>query len=64
MKQISLSGINYSTFISREETAITEGARMLREIELEEPLRYAPGDGIERWLNSLLCLDAGKVLPF
>ncbi|EIW67515.1 hypothetical protein TREMEDRAFT_33355 [Tremella mesenterica DSM 1558] len=32
--------------------------RSLREIKLEEPIRYSPGDQIEKWLNSLLCLDA------
>jgi len=25
---------------------------------LDEPIRYAPNDPIERWLNDLLCLDA------
>ena len=30
----------------------------LREVVLEEPIRYAPGDGVERWMNDLLCLDA------
>ncbi|KAK9462438.1 GNAT acetyltransferase 2-domain-containing protein [Lipomyces oligophaga] len=34
------------------------GSRTLREIELNEPIRYAPGDPVERWLNKLLCLDA------
>jgi N-acetyltransferase 10 len=33
-------------------------ARSLREIKLDTPIRYAPGDKVERWLNSLLCLDA------
>lgn len=33
-------------------------ARSLREITLSEPIRYAQGDGVERWLNRLLCLDA------
>ncbi|KAK4689014.1 N-acetyltransferase 10, partial [Tremellales sp. Uapishka_1] len=32
--------------------------RSLREIKLEEPIRYSPGDNVERWLNNLLCLDA------
>ncbi|KAF9048951.1 DUF699-domain-containing protein [Panaeolus papilionaceus] len=36
--------------------------RTLREIKLETPIRYAPGDEIEKWLNSLLCLDA-TILP-
>jgi N-acetyltransferase 10 len=34
------------------------GGRSLREITLSEPIRYAPGDQVERWLNKVLCLDA------
>ncbi|KAG9004129.1 hypothetical protein FRB93_010477 [Tulasnella sp. JGI-2019a] len=37
-------------------------ARTLREIKLEEPIRYSIGDQVERWLNTLLCLDA-TILP-
>mmetsp|Transcript_12042 Transcript_12042/g.13192 ORF Transcript_12042/g.13192 Transcript_12042/m.13192 type:complete len:1120 (+) Transcript_12042:44-3403(+) len=32
----------------------------LREIELLMPIRYAEGDGVEGWLNKLLCLDSGS----
>jgi N-acetyltransferase 10 len=32
--------------------------RSLREIKLDEPIRYSPGDHVEKWLNNLLCLDA------
>jgi N-acetyltransferase 10 len=32
--------------------------RTLREITLSEPIRYAAGDSVEKWLNKLLCLDA------
>lgn len=32
-------------------------ARTLREVVLDEPIRYAPGDKVEKWLNKLLCLD-------
>ncbi|PFH63463.1 hypothetical protein XA68_10057 [Ophiocordyceps unilateralis] len=35
-----------------------QATRRLREISLAEPIRYAPGDGVEKWLNKLLCLDA------
>ena len=35
--------------------------RSLREIKLEEPVRYSPGDQVEKWLNGLLCLDATVV---
>ncbi|KAH0544210.1 killer toxin resistant protein [Glutinoglossum americanum] len=34
------------------------GGRSLREITLSEPIRYATGDAVEKWLNKLLCLDA------
>jgi N-acetyltransferase 10 len=34
------------------------GGRSLREITLSEPIRYAQGDSVEKWLNRLLCLDA------
>jgi len=34
------------------------GSRTLREITLSEPIRYAAGDAVEKWLNRLLCLDA------
>ncbi|KAJ9132521.1 RNA cytidine acetyltransferase [Pleurostoma richardsiae] len=32
--------------------------RSLTEISLTEPIRYGKGDAVEKWLNSLLCLDA------
>lgn len=32
----------------------------LREIELLTPIRYAEGDPIESWLNTLLCLDSAS----
>jgi N-acetyltransferase 10 len=35
----------------------TPKARTLREIKLETPIRYSPGDRVEKWLNTLLCLD-------
>jgi N-acetyltransferase 10 len=43
--------------------AIHDGDRIsgsLREIELATPIRYAPGDEMEDWLNHLLCLDSGN----
>ncbi|KAG0225111.1 N-acetyltransferase 10 [Actinomortierella wolfii] len=42
-------------------TGVTMGTRTLREITLEEPIRYAPEDPVEKWLNKLLCLDASIV---
>ena len=32
----------------------------LREIELSTPIRYSEGDGVEMWLNNLLCLNCGS----
>ncbi|KAK4366831.1 hypothetical protein RND71_014711 [Anisodus tanguticus] len=32
-------------------------------IELNESIRYASGDRIERWLNALLCLDVTSSIP-
>ncbi|KAG6857245.1 hypothetical protein H0H87_007078 [Tephrocybe sp. NHM501043] len=32
--------------------------RSLREIKLDTPIRYSSGDNVEKWLNSILCLDA------
>ncbi|KAH6615638.1 GNAT acetyltransferase 2-domain-containing protein [Chaetomium sp. MPI-SDFR-AT-0129] len=41
---------------AKESSAV--GGRSLKEITLAEPIRYAPGDKVEKWLNTLLCLDA------
>lgn len=35
--------------------------RTLKELTLEEPIRYAPGDPVEAWLGRLLCLEAAQV---
>lgn len=32
--------------------------RLLTELQMDEPIRYSSGDGVEAWLNTLLCLDA------
>ncbi|KAI8629615.1 DUF699-domain-containing protein [Xylariaceae sp. FL1651] len=37
-----------------------QGGRFLREITLEEPIRYSQGDGVEKWLNNLLVLDVAQ----
>ena len=31
------------------------GGRSLREVSLKEPIRYAEGDTVEKWLNTVLC---------
>lgn len=50
-----------SVSVSTGKKAITKAApkaRTLREIKLETPIRYSSGDNVEKWLNTLLCLDA------
>ncbi len=46
-----------ASFAASGESA-TLGRRKLTELSLETPIRYAVGDGVEKWLNGLLCLDA------
>ncbi|KAH8090110.1 pyruvate carboxylase [Aureococcus anophagefferens] len=36
------------------------GAKSLRELALEAPIRYAAGDDVEAWLHRALCLDSPK----
>jgi len=33
------------------------------QLTLNESIRYAPGDAVEKWLTDLLCLDATNVQP-
>lgn len=42
---------------NKQQVGVRSGGRQLREILLDEPIRYAPGDPVEKWLNKLLCLD-------
>ncbi|KAL7297347.1 hypothetical protein TKK_0009737 [Trichogramma kaykai] len=37
--------------------------RNLKELSLEEPIRYRAGDSVEKWLCELLCLDATTGIP-
>lgn len=41
----------------REGSTTATGDCLLKELKLEEPIRYSAGDPVEKWLNSLLCLD-------
>ncbi|KAF9699808.1 hypothetical protein EKO04_002229 [Ascochyta lentis] len=43
---------------TKDGTEPSMAGRSLREITLSEPIRYAQGDSVERWMNDLLCLDA------
>uniref|UniRef100_A0A6T6YLF8 RNA cytidine acetyltransferase n=1 Tax=Amorphochlora amoebiformis TaxID=1561963 RepID=A0A6T6YLF8_9EUKA len=44
-------------------TGESGSGRTLKEVSLEEPIRYKQGDPIEKWLNGLLCLDCDKAPP-
>ncbi len=61
-EQSVTSGRNDDTeVVSRDSKNSNESevlGRTLREVTLDEPIRYAPGDPVEKWLNKLLCLDA------
>ncbi|CAK7308784.1 RNA cytidine acetyltransferase [Vulpes lagopus] len=50
--QISTTAENKATT-----TARLASVRTLHEVSLQESIRYAPGDAVEKWLNDLLCLD-------
>ncbi|KAI3405975.2 NAT10 [Candida oxycetoniae] len=47
--------------VSRDKKSVEDTSgpltRNLKEVVLDEPIRYAPGDPVESWLNKLLCLD-------
>lgn len=49
------------TGVSATSTGGSISGRTLREVTLEEPIRYAAGDPVERWLHGLLCLDAANI---
>lgn len=49
--------VDRSSGRATKETSV-QGGRSLKEITLSEPIRYAQGDAVEKWLNTLLCLDA------
>uniref|UniRef100_A0A8C2ZCD3 RNA cytidine acetyltransferase n=1 Tax=Cyclopterus lumpus TaxID=8103 RepID=A0A8C2ZCD3_CYCLU len=54
--QQSMSAVNRTTTTER-----LAGARSLHEVSLQESIRYAPGDAVEKWLNDLLCLDCMNI---
>lgn len=43
---------------SKKSVAPTLASRNLKEVSLDEPIRYSDGDEVEKWLHQLLCLDA------
>jgi tRNA(Met) C34 N-acetyltransferase TmcA len=45
------------------EARTNTGSRALREVSLEEPIRYGDEDEVEKWLMNLLCLNAADYVP-
>lgn len=50
----SFSGNNVEI---KKQVQQSAGGKSLHELQLNESIRYAPGDLIEKWLNDLLCLN-------
>ncbi|KAK6533044.1 killer toxin resistant protein [Arthrobotrys megalospora] len=57
IQQLREQSRNTSKSADSKDNGVT-GGRQLQEIVLNEPIRYAPGDSVEEWLNKLLCLNA------
>ena len=55
--RVKASGEDKSKAMTNGSTS-TPKPRTLREITLSQPIRYAQGDPVEKWLNKVLCLDA------
>jgi N-acetyltransferase 10 len=54
----SFSGNNVEI---RKQIQQSASGKMLHELQLNESIRYAPGDPIEKWLNELLCLNCCQI---
>lgn len=62
LKASSSSSKKSSAFSKAIDTGrMSSSARDLKELSLNEPIRYSAGDNIEAWLHQLLCLDASLV---
>ncbi|CAK9137393.1 unnamed protein product [Ilex paraguariensis] len=49
--------------VSAKSVEGTLSGRLFKKMELNESIRYAPGDPIESWLHALLCLDVTNSIP-
>ncbi|KAL4441117.1 hypothetical protein ABPG74_002067 [Tetrahymena malaccensis] len=60
----SQSKMNTSSNSEEKSSSVSSsGSRVLKELTLNDPIRYSPNDPIERWLNDLLCLEASQAVP-
>ncbi|KAK7247503.1 hypothetical protein RIF29_42386 [Crotalaria pallida] len=58
-----LQQLEQQSAVSAKSTEGTGSGRLFKKIELSESIRYASGDPIESWLNTLLCLDVSNAIP-
>jgi len=58
INQLRQQSVQQGTMATKSDTTATPMGRILHEVTLNESIRYAPGDDVEKWLNGLLCLDA------
>ncbi|CAH1787885.1 unnamed protein product [Owenia fusiformis] len=60
-KQSATYGATSNANKSIEGATKSASGRILHETTLNESIRYQNGDHVEKWLNEILCLDAGNV---
>ncbi|KAL0043059.1 hypothetical protein WJX79_007872 [Trebouxia sp. C0005] len=68
IEQLRTEGAKLSSGQGKDEEAggggaLGVGGRRFREVQLQEPIRYAAGDKVESWLLELLCLNAAEHVP-
>ncbi|KAJ2556587.1 N-acetyltransferase 10 [Coemansia sp. RSA 1933] len=61
LQQLREQSRGFVSGLASKATGASSGGRALKEVALEEPIRYSMGDSTELWLNKLLCLDASIV---
>ena len=44
------------------QSRLSSGGRILREVSLDDPIRYSSDDPIEKWLYDLLCLNVSFLI--
>lgn len=57
LRQQSTSFSGSNNVEIRKQLQPSASGKVLHEIQLNESIRYAPGDQVEKWLNNVLCLD-------
>ncbi|KAJ1420970.1 WD40/YVTN repeat-like-containing domain superfamily [Sesbania bispinosa] len=58
-----LQQLEKQSHVSAKSTEDIGSGHLFKKIELSESIRYASGDPIESWLNTLLCLNVSNAIP-